>query len=69
MSCLHSSISHQTILPRAGGAGDEMGRYAYCDEPMSYGVLWVDEDRVLLHHVFYEGVERLGHAEGVIRKG
>ena len=68
LSCLHSSISHQTILPRAG-VGDEMGRYAYCDEPMSYGVLWVDEDRVLLHHVFYEGVERLSHAEGVIRRG
>ena len=71
LSCLHSSVSHQTILPRAGelGGAGEVGRYRYCDEPMSYGVLWVDGERVLLHHVFYEGVKELGYAEGVIRKG
>ena len=79
LSCLHSSVSHQTILPRAQegaqeraqeGAqeGGERGRYRYCDEPMSYGVLWIDGERVLLHHVFYEGVEELGYAEGVIRR-
>ena len=71
LSCLHSSVSHQTVLPsvgEGGGRGDEIGRYRYCDEPMSYGVLWLDGERVLLHHVFYEGVEELGYAEGKIRR-
>ena len=66
LSCLHSSVSHQTLLPSVEDG--EVGRYRYGDEAMSYGVLWVDADRVLLHHVFYEGVEELGYAEGVIRR-
>ena len=67
LSCLHSSVSHQTILPSAG-QNEEAGRYRYCDEARSYGVLWLDGERVLLHHVFYEGMEELGYAEGVIRR-
>ena len=73
LSCLHSSVSHQTVLPSAGevggGVGGGVGEYRYCDEARSYGVLWVDGGRVLLHHVFYEGVEEVAYTEGVIRRG